>query len=250
MSRASILKDRLLRVCRGGLQVGSGAAYTSISSAGVITQTGTPAVTFAGAVTHSGATTHTGAVTNSSTTALNGVATFSAAPVLSGSGRPTHSVFIPARNFSLSGSAAMTTLNSKWDTAYVVVAASNTTDVVWYGQVPVPEDMDVSYGLTPKIVWSTGAKAASSVADWSLAVDPWARATGSASTSTTAAGASNSSASANTIVVSSLGLVGANAFTLGDIISLALTLDYTSGSTTAGCPYFIGMELDYKASTL
>jgi len=214
MSRASILKDRLLRVCRGGLQVGSGAAYTSISSAGV--------------------------------------ATFTAAPVLSGSGRPTHSVFIPARDFSLSASAAMTTLNSKWDTAYVVVAASDATDVVWYGQVPVPEDMDVSYGLTPKIVWSTGAKAASSVADWSLAVDPWAsgEATGSASTSTTAAGASNTSASANTIVVSSLGLVGANAFTLGDIISLALTLDYTSGSTTAGCPYFIGMELDYKASTL
>jgi len=58
------------------------------------------------------------------------------------------------------------------------------------------------------------------------------------------------SASANTIVVSSLGRGGAKAFTLGDIISLALTLDYTSGSTTAGCPYFIGMELDYKASTL
>jgi len=161
-------------------------------------------------------------------------------------------VFIPARNFSLSGSAAMTTLNSRWDTAYVVVAASNATNVVWYGQVPVPEDMDVSYGLTPKVIWSTGAKAASSVADWSLAVDPWASGepTGSASTSTTAAGASNTSASANTIVVSSLGLVGANAFTKGDIISLALTLDYTSGSTTAGCPYFIGMELDYKASTL
>ncbi len=245
MSTATILKDTRKRVCRAGIQVGSSTAAVNISSDGVLTLTGTPAVTLGGAVTLSGTNTFSG------TNAISGVATITAAPVLSGNGRPTHSVFIPARSFSLSGSAAMTTLNSKWDTAYVVVSSS-ANDVIWYGQFPAPEDMDVTYGLTPKVIWSTGAKAASSVADWSLAVDPWAsgEATGSASTSTIAAGASNVSASANTIVVSTLGLVGANAFTAGDIVSLALTLDGSSGSTTAGCPYFIGVELDYKASTL
>ncbi len=194
-----------------------------------------------------------GAVTLSDTAQLNGVATFAAAPVLSGSGRPTHAAWVPACEFNLGASAALAVLNSKWNAAYFTPAASS-NDITVYAQVRLPTDFDTSYGLLPRVYWSRGAAGASAVADWILAVDPVANneATSSAaSNSSVTAGASLTSGTANAITGSSLSLIGATSgFTAGDMLSLALKLDGGNAKTTAGCPYLIGVGLEYKASTL
>ncbi len=172
---------------------------------------------------------------------------------LSGSGRPTHHVFVPPSAFYITGaSVSRTSLNSRWDSLHFMPSDS-ASDVTVYGQALVPEDADVTYGITPKVLWSRGAAGtASGIADWEVDIESVAsgEATGTASTADVTNGASYTGASANIIWSSTLDTVGANVIAVGDVLSLELRLKGSDGKTTAGCPYFLGLELEYKAARL
>jgi hypothetical protein len=237
---------------RGGAHMGGAGSYLLVDKSGAITQAGAGTATWVGTHTFTNGVTHSGAVINSSTVAQNGVQTFAAAPVMTGSGRATHHIWIRPSDLTTATSVAQATLNSRWDSLYFTPSGS-ASDLTVYGQVSVPEDMDVSVGLTPRIWWSRGAAAASGIADWVLGVENVASGAGSiasASEASIAAGASLTSAVANTIVQSALSTIGAGAISKGELLSLALRLEGSDGLTTAGCPYFLGIELDYSANSL
>ena len=245
-------RDKLRRYMIGGARIGSAGSYTDIAIDGTITQAGTATNTFSGTSTLSGTTTISGALTLSNTVAVNGVATIAAAPVLSGSGRPTRNKFIwPTQWNTNSGSVALATLNSRWNSLYFTPSGS-ASDVLVYSQVQVPADLDTTYGITPAVWWSTGAKAASCVADWQVAVECVAggEVSGTASTADVTAGASGTSASANCIYRTELDTIGANVIAIEDLLSLVFSLEGSDGLTTAGCPYFLGLEIEYKGKSI
>lgn len=234
MTKATVMLDRLKRYMKGGAHIGGATNYTAIGTDGAITQGGTQSNTFSG------------------TTTISGTATFSAAPVLSGSGRTTRTAWVPWTAFSKNSSATSAALNSRWNSV-LFSPATSATDVTIYAQWPVPADLDTTYGITPVVWWSRGANGTSSaVADWEVDVEcvDSGEASGTASTADITAGASYTGASANIIWESTLDTVGANVIAADDLVSLELRLEGTDGLTTAGCPYFLGLALKYKASSV
>jgi hypothetical protein len=245
-----MLKDRIKRIMAGGMQVGSGNTNKlTVGTDGAITQVGTNTNTLAGTTTFSGTTTLSGSKTLSGATSVTGVATFSAQPALSGSGRSTRRIWMGVADWATpAASVAAATLNSRWQSLYFTPDAS-TSSLALTGQFEVPPDFDVTAGVTPRIWWSTGAKAASSQCAWVMSFQNVATGAGSAAASATAAIANNTSAVANTIARSALEAMCLNAFSAGQLVSMTLTL--TAGaSTTCGCPYFLGSELEYTANKI
>lgn len=244
MSQAGQPHDRSRRNMRGGARLGSGGTnYLTIGADGGITQTGTGMTN-----------TLTGGTTISGTLATSGVQTITAAPVLSGSGRPTHSLFVPAALWTDTASTSESALNSRWNSIAFAPAASE-TDVTIYAQAMVPREMDVtsSGGFTAVyVVTSLGALAASGTVDWRLTVNSVESGAGSDAGSTLeiAKGASFTSATANVIQNLNLGTIGGLALADGDLLSLALQLCGSSTYTSAGCPYLLGVRMDYYADTL
>jgi hypothetical protein len=172
---------------------------------------------------------------------------------LAGTARPTKHIWISPGDFYTGGaSVALTSLNSMW-TAALFSPSASTSDVTIYGQVPVPEDCDITAGLTPKVWWSRGANGASTaIADWEVDIDSVGNneATSTASTADVTAGASYSGDATNEITVSTLDTVGENSIAVGDLLSLEFRLEGSDGLTTAGCPYFLGLEIEYRVAAL
>ncbi len=239
-------RDRIQRVMTGGAAIGGATNKSTIGTDGSIVQAGTQANTI-------GATTFAGANTFSLTQAFNGVATLAAAPVLSGSGRSTRRGWIGPEAWYISGASITDgTLNSLYRSLYFHPDAS-TSDVVMYAQWQVPADFDGTYGVQPKVWWSRGSGTASGIADFDVSVVSLATGenTGTASVSSIAAGASGqTNASANVLFRSALSIVGANVITANDLLSLVCKLEGSDGLTTAGCPYCLGVELEYKAAAI
>lgn len=272
MSQAAGPRDRLVRKLLGGARFGKGGTnYSTISSSGGYTQVGTGANTFTGTTTISGTAnlsgggtltgatlsggTISGTTTMSATTTVSGVATFTAAPVLSGSGRPTHSIWIPAVEWGPdTASSSDTVLDTKWRVVSFAPTAS-ATDVSLYATALIPREMDVTSagGFTHcYAVWTLGALAASGICDWRLtaySVNSGEKA-GTASTVEIAAGASLTSSSTYYVQESDLGSIGYGGLADADYLSLRLQLCGSSGYTSTGCPYLIGVRLDYYADTL
>jgi hypothetical protein len=246
-------RDKKQRNMSGGARFGGSTNYMTVGSDGAITQAGTNTNTMAGTTTLSGTTTVSGALTLSNTTAVNGVATFTAAPVLSGSGRSTRSVFIPALAFEYTSAASVSVAayNSRFASLYFAPSASG-TDLTIYGQFFAPADLDTTYGITPKVLWGMGAKGASGIADWEVDVEcvGTGEVSSTASTADVTAGASGAASTVQTIFLSTLDTVGANVIASNDLVSLEFRLEGSNGLTTAGCPYFLGMAIDYKAKTI
>lgn len=238
---AYLVKDVLKRYSTGGARIGGATNYTDISNAGAITQAGTQTNVLSGTNTLSG------------TTTVSGVATFSAAAVLSGNGRPTRSVFIPCTAFEYTSAAsvALAALNSRFNSLKFSPSASS-SDLTIYGQFHAPADLDTTYGITPKVWWSMGAKGASGIADWEVDVEciGTGEVSGTASTADVTAGASGATSVVNTIFLSALDTVGANVIAANDLVSLECRLEGSNGLTTAGCPSFLGMTISYLGKTM
>ena len=230
----------------GGTRIGSAGSYTDIAANGTITQAGDATNTF------SGTTTISGALTLSNTIAQSGVATISAAPVLSGSGRTTRRIWLGPEAWYIAGaSAALANLNSRWNSVYFTPSGS-ASDVNIYAQFQVPADLDTTYGFMPAVWWSMGSKGASGVADWQVIVECIANGevSGTASTADVTAGASGAASTVQTIFRSELDIVAANVVTAEDLVSVILSLEGSDGLTTAGCPYCLGVEIEYKAKAI
>lgn len=172
---------------------------------------------------------------------------------MAGTARPDRKIFVPPSAFYVTGaSVSATSLNSMWSALQFTPSASS-SDVTIYAQVPVPPDMDVSYGITPSVLASRGTSGSiAAVMDWEVDIDTVAsgEASSAASTSHVTNGASYTAATSNSIARMALSNVGAAVIAANDVLSLELRLEGSDGKTTAGCPYFLGLELAYKASAL
>ena len=258
-------RDRLQRVMQGGWRAGGSTNYITAGSAGGLTQAGTNTNTLAGTTTLSGATTISGAATLSGgatlsstntisgTTTISGTATFTAAPAMSGNGRPTKHIWRDPSEFYITGASVTDgTLNSRWHSLYFHPDASSSDVTIYADQIEIPEHFDSSAGITPTVWWSRGAAGASGIADWVVSfqsVDD-GEVSGTASEASIAAGASLSASTANQIEQSALSTVGTNVIVAGDLLSMVLRLEGSDGLTTAGCLYFLGLKLAYRATSL